>query len=496
MPPSPAAFEVTQLFKSFGATKALRGIDIVIGAGEVHGLAGGNGAGKSTLLKLFTGVYKPDAGSIRLLGERYEPRSPFDARKAGVALIPQELRTVPGMTVTDNVMLGRWPVHKVQSWLQLPMVDRAAAERIATAQLRDLGLEIDPAAKMRDLSFAERQSVVIARAISSRAKVLIFDEPTAALAQHEVEKLSGLITRLRQQGVTIIYVSHRLEELETLCDRVTALRDGQIVAAFARGTFGREQLIAAITGTAIHARKPRPPKAGPLTPLLEVEGPKGRGATLRLHAGQVSGLHGLRGSGIGALLQSLFGAGEGRALNLSRPAVTLASPRDAIDAGLGYVPDERFRGIVPALSVRDNILLPHLDRYSRFGRLNGRAMDQAIAYLMSALDIRPRDPGRPARSLSGGNQQKILFARWLAGAARTLLLDEPAHGIDVGAKAMLEDKIAGFAAAGGAVLMHSSELDDLIAIADDIRIMTAGELSAPVPRGDAGFDRLTLRAMT
>jgi len=481
------AIDVLGVSKAFGATAALSDVDVSIPAGSVHGLIGGNGAGKSTLLKILTGIHRPDAGRISLFGADYRPRNPHDALKRGVAIIPQELRAVGAMSVADNVMLGYWPQR-------MGMVDRKQAIALATQQLERLGLAIDPRCRLDELSFAERQSVVIARTIVRRARVLIMDEPTAALSGHEAELLFDIIAKLKAQHHTIVYVSHRLDEIEKLCDGITALFNGRVVARFERGRFSKTDLIEAITGERLHATAARD-KSSHGAPILETSVPTPAGERrLAVAAGQIAGIHGLLGSGIGPLMRGLFGARRaGGPVRIGGAPVHLRSPAHAIASGVGYVPSERFRAIFPALSVRDNILLPHLDGFAAAGRLRTGAMNAAVAPLMARLDIRPRDPLLPAGTLSGGNQQKVLFARWLLGATRFMLLDEPTHGVDVGAKALIKKQIENFAAQDGGVLMHSTELDELIDLVDDIHLMVAGELTRHVRRSDTDFDPVTLK---
>ncbi|WP_229583576.1 sugar ABC transporter ATP-binding protein [Paracoccus sp. S-4012] len=455
--------------KRFGATRALDGVHLRLRAGEVLGLVGGNGAGKSTLLKVLTGVYQADKGAMALAGRGFAPRSPAEAAAHGVALIPQELRVVPQMSVADNLFLGAWPV-RAGGW----MADRHAAERQARDWLARLGLDIDPSRPIGELSFAQRQSVVIARAMGRDARLLILDEPTASLGRDECERLFGMIERLKAGGTTCIYVSHRLDEVVALSERVIAMRDGRIVDEFTRGAYGISDLVAAISGKAVAHHATGEDRAPGAEVAAAADG-------LRLRRNWITGLHGLLGSGIETWLRAEFNAaGTGR-------------PASAIAAGRGYVPSERARAIVPQLSVRDNILLPHLQRVSRFGTLSPAAMNRLVAPLMERLDIRPRDPMLAAGGLSGGNQQKVLFARWLVGETRLLLLDEPTHGVDVAARALIMERIRRFAEDGGAVVVHSVELDDLANLVDELILMQRGQLSAPIPRPRGGFDTLALK---
>jgi ABC-type sugar transport system ATPase subunit len=480
------ALEAIGLRKAFGRTVALRDVSLRLVAGEVHGLVGENGAGKSSLLKVLTGIYRPDAGRVKLAGRHFAPRNPQDARAAGLALVPQELRVVPEMSVADNVLLGRWPRRRVLGLL--PSVDRRAMREEATAALARLGLSLDLDAPMRRLSFAESQAVVLARELASgTARLLILDEPTASLERAEVDRLFALLARLREQGVAVVFVSHRLDEVRRLCDRVTVLRDGAVVAEHAAGAFDEAMLARDMTGRmldAVHAPGTR--EAGAELVALQA----GAGG-IAVQEGRVTGLAGLIGSGTGELLRGGF---TGRAGLRLRGAEGPRDTRASIRAGIGYVPSERARALVPYLSVRDNVVLPHLPDLTRAsGSFDSAAADHAVADLVRRLDIRPADPALPVRALSGGNQQKVIFARWLMGSFHTLLLDEPTHGIDVAAKRQVLRLVDEFAADGGGVLMASAELHELLALADEVVAMRAGAACARLQRGAPDFTEATLR---
>ncbi len=454
---SSPALEARDLQKAFGRTQALRGVSLRLWAGQAHGLVGENGAGKSSLLKIITGIYRADSGEILLHGELFAPRGPMAARQAGIALVPQELQVVRGMSVADNVLLGRWPARA-------GTVRPRALLAEASQALARLGLEIDPRRRMSSLSFAEAQAVVLARELAAgQARILILDEPTASLERAEVDRLFSLLERMRGQGVAVLFVSHRLDEIRVLCDEVTVLRDGSVVAHHARGGFDEAELARDMTGRemgALHAASGRP--AGPTTISLPAPG-----GAVRAHAGRVTGLAGLLGAGTGPLLRRGF-----------------SPPGKSIAAGIGYVPSERGRALIPTLSVRDNIVLPHLDAMTAaLGRFDARAADASVAELIRRLDVRPPDPSLPARALSGGNQQKIIFARWLMGKFHTLLLDEPTHGIDVAAKRAVLGLVDEFARKGGAVVFASAELHELLALADEIVAMRDGAIQANMTRG-------------
>ena len=486
------ALEARGLRKAFGRTVALRDVSLLLRAGEAHGLVGENGAGKSSLLKVLTGIYRADAGSVTLHGRPFAPRGPAEARQAGLALVPQELRVVREMTVGDNVLLGRWPVKK---WGLLPAaIDARAAEDAARAALARLGLDLDPRAPMQGLSFAEAQAVVLARELASgAARILILDEPTASLERAEVDRLFVILERMRAAGVAVVFVSHRLDEVRRLCDRVTVMRDGAVVAEHLRGAFTELDLARDMTGRMLDAVHEAGSRAGGDELLaLPAEGAAG-GVAVR--TGRVTGLAGLLGAGTGAMLRGAFGARRAvDGIRLRGRPTRLARPADAIAAGIGYVPSERARALVPALSVRDNIILPHLKTLTgRFGGFDGRAADRVVDDLIRRLDVRPADPSLPARALSGGNQQKIIFARWLMGEFHTLLLDEPTHGIDVAAKRQVLRLVDQFATRGGGVLLASAELHELLALADEVVALRGHAVRARVERGAPDFTEAALR---
>jgi ABC-type sugar transport system ATPase subunit len=475
--------------KRFGAIQALDRASLALVPGEVHGLVGENGAGKSTLLKILGGVHHADAGLVRIGGAAVRLKGPSDAYRRGIAVIQQELHIAPALSVAENVMLGHLPVRRALG--VLPAVDRAAMRESARAALAALDFHPDLERPAGLLSYAERQLVAIARAVSRRARVLVFDEPTAALEHAEVGRLFDLIAALKANGTAIAYVSHRLDEIVAIADRCTIVRDGRVVATLARDELGVPRLVELMTGGALDhggaaAAGARGAEllAGPLP---------GDAGGVRLHAREVVGLAGLLGSGASQALRHLFGCGPGAACGTvgGRP-VSRRHPRDAVRAGIGFAPAERAAALVPALSVRDNIVLPSLDRFARLGGCDDAAIDRMVHELVDALDVRPRDPARPVRTLSGGNQQKVVLAKWLAARIQVLLLDEPTHGIDVAAKAQILRLVRDFATRGGAVLFASSETRELFAHCDRILAMRRGAVVGELDR-TGRFDEHALR---
>jgi ABC-type sugar transport system ATPase subunit len=481
-----AAEEVS---KRFGATRALEQASFALASGEVHGLVGENGAGKSTLLKILGGVHQPDSGAVRMAGAPLRLKGPSDAYRRGIAVIQQELHIAPALSVAENVMLGHLP--GARAFGVLPVVDRRAMRESARAALAALSFHPDLERPAGAFSFAERQLIAIARAVSRNARVLIFDEPTAALEHREVERLFGLIATLKAQGTAIAYVSHRLDEIVAIADRCTVVRDGSVVAALARDELEVPRLVALMTGAA--------PTRGAGASVGErgeevLAGPlPADSAGVRLHEREVVGLAGLLGSGATEALRHLFGCGPGAAHGRVRAREHVRRhPRDAVRAGIGFAPAERTTALVPGLSVRDNIALPSLGRFARLGRCDDAAIDRMVRELVEALDIRPRDPARAVRTLSGGNQQKVILAKWLAAQTHTLLLDEPTHGVDVAAKAQILRLVREFAARGGAVLLASSETRELLAHCDRILALRRGAVVGELDRARR-FDEHALR---
>ena len=483
---SQTAIKISGLCKSFGATRALDNVDFALDYGETHALVGENGAGKSTLVRILGGVHRPDAGTLTVDGEPRHFNSPHDAIAAGINTIPQELRLVPALSVAENLTLDDPPVR---SALGVKLVDRAAMRSQAHQALAQFDVALNPDIRIDRLSFAERQLIAIAKALRKRCRLLILDEPTAALETREIERLFAVLARMKSQGTAIIYVSHRLEEVVTIADRCTVLRDSRVVASARRGAFAVGDLVQAMTGRAEAAIAADAIPPGPIV----IEDADNRPDAARVHAHQVVGLAGLLGSGTGRVLRRLFGIDTaGAAIRVRGERRRLAGPAAAIRAGIGMVPPERRLGLVMNLSVRENILLPSLGRLTRAGRLDRTAGDRLVAELIELLDIRPRNPALPARALSGGNQQKVILAKWLAREVGILLLDEPTQGVDVAAKAQIHALIRDFARRGGGVLVSSSDLAELTRICDAICALHPGKVAARFERGD--FDEARLHA--
>jgi ABC-type sugar transport system ATPase subunit len=476
---SAAAARAQAIRKRFGATTALNGVDFDVMPGEVHALVGENGAGKSTLVRILAGVHRPDEGRVAINGKNCHFSSPHDAIAAGIVTIPQELRLVPALSVAENLALGDLPVRRL--WGLLPVVDRARMRADANSQLARFDFSADPDRPISHLGFAEQQIIAIAKALRRHCLVLILDEPTAALENREIARLFAVLARLKDEGTAIVYVSHRLEEIVALADRCTVLRDGRVAALARRGEFNAADLVNAMTGHAAEELHLTPAVLGPV--LIEDAEPRADAISLR--SGEIVGLAGLLGSGTERVLARLFGTAQPASLvRVADKDLHLKSPIAAIDAGIGMVPGARRLGLVMNLSVRDNILLASLGHLHCAGWLDRRAGDRLIAELMDLLDIRPRRPHLKASALSGGNQQKVILAKWLARRAKVLLLNEPTQGIDVAAKAQIHALLRDFAARGGGVLLNSSDLSELARLCDAVLALRQGRVAARIDRAD------------
>jgi len=481
--------EVRGLRKSFGGVHALRDVRLAVRAGEVLALLGENGAGKSTLIKIITGLYQPDAGEILLDGRQVRFASTRDALDQGVAAIYQEPSLFPDLDVAENIFVGRQPMRNGRiDWRQ--MYDEAAA------LLRRLGVALSPRTRARELSVAQMQMVEIARAISLNARVLIMDEPTSSLTQREVEELLAIVRQLRAQGAAIVFISHRLDELFAIADRVTVLRDGAYVDTRPMAGVTTDELIRLMVGR--HLAELFPKQAvEPGEVVLEVQGLSrpGRFANIsfQLRRGEIVGMAGLVGAGRTELAEAIFGvvpAASGRII-LGGREVRIGRPEDALRLGIGYVPEDRkLHGLVLQMSIAQNITLPTLKAFTRMGWLNSRAEREQARADAARLEVKMADVDQPAGQLSGGNQQKVVLAKWLGTKPRVLILDEPTRGIDVGTKAAVHRLMSQLAAEGMAILMISSELPEVLGMSDRILVMREGRLSGQFSRAEATQERL------
>jgi ribose transport system ATP-binding protein len=471
--------------KSFGATRALDGVDFEVQPGEVHALIGENGAGKSTLMKVLAGVHQPDAGTILIDGKPYRPANPLDARRQGVAMIYQELALAPHLTVAENVLLGVEPTGAgFGGKLRL---DHAAAARRTREALETLGHpEIVPDAIAGSLSIGAQQLAEIARALVTQARIVVLDEPTSSLTRPDVERLFEVVRKLADQGVSVIYISHFLEEVEQIADSLTVLRDGRSVGSGATGQVGREEIIRWMVGRELKEMFPRVPHQ-PGEAVLSLEKLAVRSAveeaTFDLRRGEILGIAGLIGAGRTELLRAIFGldpiaSGRVRLAAFEGPA----TPARRLKQGLGLLSEDRKNeGLAVRMSVEDNLVLSRLDPYTKFGWLSGKAVRQGAAGWIEKLGIRAAAADSPVESLSGGNQQKVQLARLLHHDCDVLLLDEPTRGIDVASKVQIYNWIGRLAAEGKAVLFVSSYIPELLGVCDRLAVMHRGRLTPPAP---------------
>lgn len=483
--------EFRKITKRFGGVIALDGVDLTIESGECHALVGENGAGKSTLGKVLAGIHRPDGGTLLLDGRPRRFASPRDAARAGIGMVHQELAFCPDLSVAENLCLGRYP--RVLG----PLVGRRAMATRAAELLGRIGITLDVHQRMRQLSLAQEQLVQIAAAVGSGARILIFDEPTSSLSQAEAQRLFALIHKLRRQGVTVLYVSHRMPEVFELADRISVLRDGRHVATVPRQAVSEAELVRLMIGRPVTEYFPRHLNRQPGRELLEVQGLSSRGrfcdVSFCVHSGEIVGLAGLVGAGRSEVARAIFGLdphATGRVL-VEGAILRLGSARRAMRAGLGLVPEDRKRqGLILAMSGRENFSLVILERLRRVLLLDrGRERREAAEYFRR-VDVRAASIDAPAASLSGGNQQKVVLARWLARRPKVLIVDEPTRGVDVGAKAAIHALIDELAGQGLGVLLISSELPELIHLSSRVLVMRAGRIVAELPRSDATQERL------
>lgn len=473
--------ELKGIQKRFGGVTALRAGSLEVREGEVHLLMGENGAGKSTLMKIVAGMHRPDGGEMRWRGERIEFSRPADAAAVGIAMVHQESLLAPHLTVAENIFLGALPSRSGG------LIDRGRMREEAARLILAHRFPLQADWRVDRLSPAGKQLVEICRAIQRGSSLLIFDEPTSSLSEHETQEVFGIVRTLRERGMGVIYITHRLAELRSLGDRVTVLRDGETVYSGALAETTQEQIIHYMVGrevSAIYEREPVPPGEE----LLRVEklacAPALREASFSVRAGEIVGIGGLIGAGRTELCRALFGLDKpdsGRVW-LDGREVRIGSPREAVAAGLALIPEDRQRtGLAPALPVGHNMTMAHLDEVTRGGVLQLEAERKLSEGFIAKLRIRCESPRQRAGRLSGGNQQKVAIAKWLVKRARVFLFDEPTRGIDVGAKVEVFETMDALARAGAGVVMVSSELPELLQVPDRILVMRQGRIAGELP---------------
>lgn len=482
--------------KTYGAVHAVTDVSFSVRPGRVHGLVGENGAGKSTLVKIITGLEQADAGVVRIDGAAVSFRTPIEARAGGVVAVYQDPKLFPHLSVAENILIGFAPKNA------LGAVDRRAMHATARRLLEQVGSDIDPGALLAGLSVAEHQFVEIARALSSELRLLILDEPTSPLTPTEAERLFRVVRTLRDRGTSILLITHRLEEIEQMSDEITVLRDGRHVATRPAATLDRAGLVQLMVGRPLEtlfARRDPPP---PGEAVLKVEKLALRGTfddvSFTVRAGEIVGMGGLVGAGRSEIAKTLFGITPptGGRVWLNGAEVQPRSPRQMLGLGLAYLPEDRDRdGLIVAESVVHNITLPILGRLLRFGMVVDRKRERHLAAEAAATyNVKAASIEQAVASLSGGNRQKVAFAKWLATRPRALILDEPTHGIDVGSKAQVHEMIAHLADHGLAVVLISSDLPELLAMSDRILVVAEGKLVAELARAEATQEKVMMAA--
>ncbi|MFI7129333.1 sugar ABC transporter ATP-binding protein [Nonomuraea sp. NPDC050153] len=483
--------------KSFPGVRALDEVSLTVAEGEVVALLGENGAGKSTLMNILAGVFKDYEGEIEIGGRPASIHSPKEARRHGIAMIHQELNLVPELSVVDNIFLGR----------ERALLDRKGMESRTAELLRGLGLDLSPRTLVKQCKIAERQLIEVAKALSQNVRVLVMDEPTSALADAEVQRLYAVIRDLTRRNVAVIYISHRLEELEEIADRVVVLRDGRCIGE--RSGIDRDELIQMMVGRPLGEMFPRPEGASAGEELLRVErlsapGEPGSGRTalrevsLSVRAGEIVGIAGLMGAGRSELLESIFGVHRPAAglMSLGGRPYRPKSPGRAIRRGVALVAEDRkAQSLVLGNTIAFNASLPSLKRFLRFGTVDARRERAAVEQQVRELRVKAPGTRFTVGNLSGGNQQKVVLAKWLLTAPSLILMDEPTRGIDVGAKAEIHALMSELAASGKAVLVASSELPELLAMCDRILVLCEGRITAEFRRGQATQEAILEAAM-
>lgn len=471
--------EMRGIRKSFPGVKALRGVDLGLGEGEVLALLGENGAGKSTLIKVLAGAHRADEGAILIDGKETEFHSPHDARDAGVGVIYQEFNLVPGLSAADNIFLGQEKSHG-------GFVAEKEQDAAASTLFERLRVEVDPTALCRDLTVAQQQIVEIAKALAFDARIIVMDEPSATLTPQEVEHLFGVVRELKAQGIGVIYISHRLDEIFEIADRVTVLRDGEGVGTKAIGELTRESMIEMMVGRKLENEFPKERHVAGTERLVArglKRAPRVKDVSFSVRSGEIVGLTGLVGAGRTEAARLIFGADarEAGTISLDGRELAIRSPRDAIAAGICLLSEDRkAQGLVLGQSVQSNFGLPNLKSFSSGGFVDPKRESDRFAGFVESLKIRIADHEQAAQTLSGGNQQKVVLAKWLEKNAEVIIFDEPTRGIDVGAKYEIYLLMNRLASEGKAILMISSELPEVLGMSDRILVMHHGEIAGEI----------------
>jgi ribose transport system ATP-binding protein len=480
------AIEMRGIEKSFGTNPVLKNVDFSVTVGEVHALAGENGAGKSTLMKILQGVYQKDAGEILVSGQVTEIEDTFAARRAGIGMVFQEFSLIPSLTVAQNIFLTNEPT-------KFGFIDDAKAKALALGIFKEMEVEVDPSRTVESMPTALWQLTEIAKALAQNAKVLIMDEPTASLAKHEAEGLFALIERLKAKGIAIVYISHRMDEIYRIADRITVLRDGSRVLTESLKKVSPEQIVEAIVGRKSAAHLVHKSRADKISSKIALDvknlssGPKLQNVSLQLRRGEILGLAGLMGSGRTELVNTLFGILKPTSgtISINGKLVDISSPKRAIDNRIALVPeDRRSQGLVLDHPVTENLTLPLLDDLKSSGLLSKKKIADKSKEIIDQFDIKLAHPSIRVSSLSGGNQQKVVIGKWLGTNPEILLMDEPTAGVDIGTKSEILDLVRKIADSGKSVILVSSELPELLSVSDRILVLKDGHVSKSLNRDE------------
>jgi ribose transport system ATP-binding protein len=482
---------MTGIQKRFPGVHALDGASFELRRGEVHALVGENGAGKSSMMKVLAGVYEPDAGTLELRGRPVRMNGPASALGHGISMIHQELNLVPHLSVAQNVFMGREP-RRARAFLDDRALNTAAAQLFAR-----LHLDLDPRERTADLTVAKQQMVEIAKALSVQADVLIMDEPTATLTDTEIAELFRIIRGLRERGVGVVHISHRLEELRQISDRITVMRDGRTIRTLATAQARLPEVISLMVGREVYDATPELPDAPPSEVLLEVRGlAAGRmvkDVSFTLHRGEILGVAGLVGAGRTEMARAVFGADRataGRITIKGREAVP-ASPSDAVRRGLAYLSEDRKRyGVAVDMDVESNVVMASMRRFTRLGWIDARATRRAAGEQVRTLGIKTPRLGQRVRHLSGGNQQKVVLAKWLTADCDVLIVDEPTRGIDVGARSEIYGLLNRLAQQGKGIVMISSDLPEILRMSHRVLVMCEGRVTGELTAAEATQERI------
>jgi ribose transport system ATP-binding protein len=479
--------EMIDITKSFFGVKVLDNVSFSVTSGEIHALAGENGAGKSTLMKILQGVYTMDSGEIRIAGEKISIHSFQDARKYGIGMVFQEFSLVPELSVAQNIFLDREHKNK------MGFFDEKETIRQSKLVMEELGLDIDVTAKVSSLGRAFQQLTEIAKAIAGDAKILILDEPTASLAKEEVDALFRVLKQLTARGVSIVYISHRMDEIYRICDRITILRDGKKIAVSSLSEISAQEIIAHITGRKDVEMLSHEGKSieRTKTPIFEASGiqvgNRVNNVSFKLYPGEILGLAGLMGSGRTELVRAIFGLDKkdhGK-VKIEGNDVVIKNPREAMAHGFAFIPEDRRRqGLVMEHSVKQNILATNLSSLSHLSFLSFSKINDVVQEAITNFEVRPPEANREVRLLSGGNQQKVVIAKWMATNPKIVLMDEPTVGVDIGTKVEIMKLVRSIAAAGKSVILISSELPELLGVCDRILVIRKGEIAEELDRKD------------